>query len=363
VGFSCGIVGLPNVGKSSLFNALSGAHAPSSNYPFCTIEPNKGAVAVPDEGLERLAGAVKSRKVTPTVLELVDVAGLVEGAHRGEGLGNQFLAHVRELDCLCHLVRLFRDPDVARETELNPVKDLQIVLDELRFKDLETVEAHLAKERKRARASKDTHALEAIEGLKEKLASIEYPTPEAFTEEELSVAARLSLLTTKPSFVVANVDENFASDPSSDPLYQELAGYLQRTGTRLLAVSARIEEEIANLEPEERQVFMEEYGLKHTGLERIIRTGYELLDLITFYTFNENELRAWTLKKGEDVVAAAGKVHTDMARGFIKADVINLEEFLQYGSFAKAREKGKVITAGRDYIVQDRDIILIKFKA
>ena len=362
MGFSCGIVGLPNVGKSSLFNAVSGAHAASSNYPFCTIEPNKASVAVPDPGLEKLAALVDSQKVTPTALEFVDVAGLVEGAHQGEGLGNQFLAHIRELDAVMHLVRLFRDPDVARETPLDPVGDLKTILDELRFKDLETLESRIEKEKKKARASKDSSRLRVLEGVREKITAEEFPRPERFTPEERETAAELFLLLAKPAFVVANLDEENISDPEGDAEFVKLKEYLEPLGVPLLAISARIEEEIYSLDPEDRATFLEEYGLSETGLERIIRTGYKLLDLITFYTFNENELRAWTLRKGEDVLAAAGKVHSDMAAGFIKADVVNLDDFLALGSFHHAREKGKLITAGRDYIVRDRDIILVKFK-
>ncbi len=362
MGFSCGIVGLPNVGKSSLFNAVTNAQAASSNYPFCTIEPNRATVAVPDGALDRLAKVVDSRKTTPTVLELVDVAGLVEGAHKGEGLGNQFLAHVRELDAVMYLVRLFRDKDVAREGGGDPVQDLRIVMDELRFKDLETIGNRLEKEKKRAKASKDKSQVVVLEKLHEKLSTEELIDPHAMTSEMAELAAELMLLTAKPYFVVANVDEEDLGGGAFGEEYEALKAYLASLSVPLLAISARIEEEIHNLDPEEQEVFMEEYRLSSTGLERIIRTGYRLLDLVTFYTFNQNELRAWTLAKGSDVVTAAGKVHTDMAKGFICADVLSAADFLELGSFSAARKKGKVITAGHDYIVRDGDVVLVKFK-
>jgi len=362
MGFSCGIIGVPNAGKTSLFNAISGAHAASSNYPFCTIEPNKATVAVPDPTLAGLAEIVRSPRTTPTALELVDVAGLVEDAHKGEGLGNQFLAHVRDIDILIHLVRLFRDTNVAREAPLDPVRDLRIVVDELRFKDMETVETRLEKEKRRGHATKD--AVEtALEGLKEKLGAHELLLPSQFSPEELAMGRELCLLSCKPYFVVANVDEADIAAPEKDPRYGELAACLAPHGVPLLAISSHIEEEIHGLEPEERAVFMQEYGLAATGLERIIATGYTLLDLVTFYTFNENELRAWTLRRGEHIITAAGKIHTDMAKGFIRADVVHAGDFLACGSFAHARTQGKMVTAGRDYIVRDGDIILIKFKA
>lgn len=362
MGFSCGIIGLPNVGKSSLFNAVSGAHAASSNYPFCTIDPNKASVAVPDDDLTRLGGQVDSKKTTPTAIELVDVAGLVEGAHKGEGLGNQFLAHIRELDAIMHLVRLFRDPDVAREGPIDPVADLKVIMDELRFKDIETLTARLAKEVKQARGDKDHSRVGCIEKLKAKLETEELVNAETLSRKERAMAHELALFMTKPYFVVANLDEADLGAPGEAEGYAALEAYLAAEKVPLLAISAKIEEELASVDAEEKAMFMEAYGLSDTGLARIIQTGYALLDLITFYTFNENELRAWTLKKGLDVVTAAGKVHTDMARGFICADVMNLDDFFEHGSFAHGRKKGKVTTAGHDFIVRDRDIVLVKFK-
>ena len=359
---NCGIVGLPNVGKSTIFSALTSAKAEAANYPFCTIDPNVGIVAVPDNRLDKLVSMFKPKKRVPAIVEFVDIAGLVKGASQGEGLGNQFLAHVRDIDILIHLVRLFRDTNVAREAPLDPVRDLRIVVDELRFKDMETVETRLEKEKRRGHATKD--AVEtALEGLKEKLGAHELLLPSQFSPEELAMGRELCLLSCKPYFVVANVDEADIAAPEKDPRYGELAACLAPHGVPLLAISSHIEEEIHGLEPEERAVFMQEYGLAATGLERIIATGYTLLDLVTFYTFNENELRAWTLRRGEHIITAAGKIHTDMAKGFIRADVVHAGDFLACGSFAHARTQGKMVTAGRDYIVRDGDIILIKFKA
>ncbi|MBN1422513.1 MAG: redox-regulated ATPase YchF [Planctomycetes bacterium] len=364
MGFSLGIVGLPNVGKSALFNAISGVGAASANYPFTTIDPNKASVPVADERLETLAGLVRSPKVTPAHLEIVDIAGLVEGAHDGEGLGNQFLAHIREADAIAHVVRLFDAPDVVHIGPVDPWRDLRIVASELREKDRETLAARAEKAKRKTHAG-DTKAEEELRTIAEieaALAAAGVSARGRLAGEALAFARECFLLGVKPAFVVANIDESAIRDPSADPRYADLARRLEADGLGLVPISARIEEEIHTLAPEEQRIFMEEYGLRSTGLSEIVRTGYALLDLVTFYTFNENELRAWSIGRGAHAVDAAGKVHTDMAQGFIKADVVHYRDFVAHGSMARAREAGHFVTAGRDYVVQDGDILYIRFK-
>jgi len=364
VGFSLGIVGLPNVGKSALFNALSGAGAASASYPFTTIDPNRASVPVADERLDAIAALVRSPKKTPAHLEVVDIAGLVEGAHRGEGLGNQFLAHIREVDAIAHVVRLFDAPDIVHIGPVDPWRDLRIVASELREKDRETLKARADKAKRKTHAG-DPKAEEEIRTIAEveaALAAADVSASGRLADGPLALARECFLLSAKPAFVVANIGESVIRDPSSDPRYADLARRLDAQGLRAVPISARIEEEIHGLAPEEQRVFMEEYGLRVTGLAEIVRTGYALLDLVTFYTFNENELRAWSIRRGAHVVEAAAKIHTDMARGFIKADVVHYPDFASYGSMARVREAGHAVTAGRDYVVQDGDIIYIRFK-
>ena len=361
MGFKCGIVGLPNVGKSTIFNALSGASVPAENYPFCTVDPNVGVVEVPDTRLERIREIVGSAKATPTYIEFVDIAGLVKGASHGEGLGNQFLSHIRGVDAVVHVVRCFSDPNVSHvEGDVNPERDVEIVELELVLSDLEVAERNLKRLEKVVRSGdrarkKELEALsKAYEALKDgvQLRFLEW------SEEELEAVKPYQFITLKPVLYVANVDEDGIEGEAAERL-KKLA---QEKKAGFVVICGKLEEELSELPPEERREFLEQFGLKESGLERLIKAGYTTLELITFFTANENEARAWTLKKGSTAWEAAGKIHTDMQKGFIKAEVIPFEELDRVGSLAVAREKGLIRVEGRDYVVQDGDLIYIRFK-
>jgi len=367
---SFGIIGLPNVGKSTLFNALSrGAAAEVSNYPFCTVEPNITVVAIPDERLDRLQAAFGQAKVVPAAMELVDIAGLVRGASRGEGLGNQFLARIREVDALLHVVRCFPDPAVVHvEDTVDPVRDIEIVETELCLADLATVERRQARTRAAAKSGDPRlrHELELLETLAAHLnAGRPARTLEAGAELQ-GLMQELFLLTCKPTLYVANI----AEDPSSSAdVSAAVQRYAAAQGSRWVEISARVEAEIGELEAEEAALFREELGFPEAALRRLLRASQELLGLITFFTgFRETgapaeELRAWTLKAGTPAPVAAGKIHSDMEAGFIRAEVINVEALLAAGSWHHARETGRLAVHGRDYEVQDGDVILFRFRA
>jgi GTP-binding protein YchF len=363
MGFTCGIVGLPNVGKSTLFNALAASQAEVANYPFCTIEPNRGVVAVPDPRLEKLARLLKPEKVTPTTLEFHDVAGLVKGAHQGEGLGNQFLAHIRRVDAIAHVIRAFADENVSHVfAELDPVRDAEIVNTELLLADLEQVQRRLDKLRKLARVGdKEAKAdLPGLERLDQALSSGTAVHRLALDEDGQEVVRELALLTAKPMIYVANLDEGVPQEAGAAlaPL-EELAA---STGAQVVGLSAQVESEIVQLEdPEEREAFYEELGLSEPGLHRVIRAGYALIDLITFYTTVGPELRAWTVKRGTAAPQAAGKIHTDFEKGFIRAEVIHWDDFDRLGDERAVREAGLLHLEGRDYVVQDSDVIRFRF--
>ncbi len=360
-----GIVGLPNVGKSTLFNSLTKAGAESANYPFCTIDPNVGIVAVPDERLKLLGDMYHSKKVTPAVIEFVDIAGLVKGASKGEGLGNQFLSNIREVDAIVHVVRCFEDENVVHvDGSVNPLRDIETINLELIFADLEVLERRIARVSRGARndklQAKELDLLKAVQELLEdgKPASGYVPKD----EEEAAVFKTLNLLTAKPVIYAANVSEDELADDGADNAgVQAVRAYAEETGSEVFAVCAKIEAEIAELDDEEKQLFLEDLGLKESGLEKLIRASYSLLGLMSFLTAGEDETRAWTIRKGTKAPQAAGKIHSDFERGFIKAEVVNYKDLLEQGSLAAAREKGLVGMEGKDYVVQDGDVILFRF--
>ena len=357
-----GIVGLPNVGKSTLFNSLTKAGAESANYPFCTIDPNVGVVAVPDERLKLLADLYHSAKVTPAVIEFVDIAGLVKGASKGEGLGNQFLANIREVDAIVHVVRCFEDPNVIHvDGSVDPVRDIETINLELIFSDLEILERRIAKTARGARNDKKlAKELDLLQALKEHLEdgklAITYHT------DEQAWMAEYNLLTAKPVIFAANVSEDdLADDGASNAYVGKVREYAKETGSEVFVICAQIEEEISELDDDEKQMFLEDLGLKESGLEKLIKASYSLLGLLSYLTAGETETRAWTIRKGTKAPQAAGKIHSDFERGFIRAEVVNYQDLLDCGSYSAAKEKGLVGLEGKDYVVKDGDVILFRF--
>ena len=360
-----GIVGLPNVGKSTLFNSLTKAGAESANYPFCTIDPNVGVVTVPDERLNLLGDFYKSKKVTPAVIEFVDIAGLVKGASKGEGLGNQFLANIREVDAIVHVVRCFEDSNVVHvDGSIDPLRDIETINLELVFSDLENLERRIAKVTKTARmdkeAAKELTFLEKVKAhLEEGQLAI---TLETENEDEDAWLATYNLLTAKPVIYAANVaEDDIADDGANNQYVQAVREYAAKQNSEVFVICAQIEEEISELDEDERKMFLEDLGLTESGLEKLVRASCHLLGLMSFLTAGEDETRAWTIKIGTKAPQAAGKIHTDFERGFIKAEVVNYQDLLDCGSYAGAREKGLVRMEGKEYVVQDGDVILFRF--
>ena len=360
-----GILGLPNVGKSTLFNSLTKAGAESANYPFCTIDPNVGVVAVPDERLTLLGNLYQSKKITPAVIEFVDIAGLVKGASKGEGLGNQFLANVRECDALVHVVRCFEDPNVVHvDGSIDPVRDIETIDLELIFADLEVLERRMGRLGRSARNDKDAAAeLAMLQKLRAHLEDGKAASSfERRNDNEEAWFAEYNLLTAKPVIFAANVAETDAADDGAqNPHVRAVRALAQKTQSEVFVVCAQIEEEISELDDDEKQMFLEDLGLKESGLDKLIRASYSLLGLMSFLTAGEKETRAWTIKKGTKAPQAAGKIHTDFERGFIRAEVVNYRDLLDCGSLASAREKGIVRLEGKEYVVQDGDVILFRF--
>ncbi len=360
-----GIVGLPNVGKSTLFNALTNAGAESANYPFCTIDPNVGIVPVPDERIQRLGEMYHSKKITPAVIEFVDIAGLVKGASRGEGLGNQFLSHIREVDAIVHVVRCFQDPNVIHvDGSVDPLRDIETINLELIFADLEVLERRYSKVERSARMDKSlTGEVSLIERLREHLESggsaKSFPAQD---EEEAELLRSYSLLTSKPVIYAANVaEEDLADDGAGSPGVQAVRAFAEKEGSEVFVICAQIEQEIAELSSEEKAMFLEDLGIGRSGLDRLITASYRLLGLISFLTAGEDESRAWTIRQGTKAPQAAGRIHSDFERGFIKAEVVSYEDLIAQGSLAAAREKGLVGMEGKDYVVRDGDVILFRF--
>jgi GTP-binding protein YchF len=362
MGFNCGIIGLPNVGKSTIFNALTAGHAPTAPYPFCTIDKNVGVVEVPDSRLQKLIELFKPKEIIPTILQFVDIAGLVKGASRGEGLGNKFLSHIRVVDAVAHVVRCFENENIAHvHGKVDPVVDVEVVETELILADLETLSRRREKARKMSKSGdkKLVQELKLLDHVADELNKGQAVRRISLSEEESEMITPLDLLTTKPTLFVANMGED--NSETQDNILEKLSAFASARSIPLVKISGAVEAELAELSPEEREEFIRELGLELSGLDQLILKGYEILDLITFYTVVGDKIGAWTIKKNTPASKAAGKIHTDMEKGFIKAEVISFETLINEGSEQSARSKGLVRIEGHDYQVKDGDVIHFRF--
>ncbi|MBF0274751.1 MAG: redox-regulated ATPase YchF [Nitrospinae bacterium] len=362
MGFKCGIVGLPNVGKSTTFNALTSAAAQAANFPFCTIEPNVGIVQVPDERLEKIAEIVKPEKILPTTIEFVDIAGLVKGASKGEGLGNKFLGHIREVDAIVHIVRCFEDDNITHVTgKVNPVEDIEIIEYELVLADLDSVEKRKVRTEKLLKSGdKDAKALKDVyEKLIEGFLAAKSARELDLNEKELLLIKDLHLLTIKPALYIANVSEDDIQ--KENDMFLAVKAHADKSNSKVIKICSKIEEEISELSKEEKKEFLQDYGLEVSGLELLIKEGYKLLNLITYITAGVKEVRAWTVLKDAKAPQAAGVIHTDFEKGFIKAEVISYKDFIENGGEQGAKEKGLARIEGKEYVVQDGDVMHFRF--
>ncbi len=360
-----GIVGLPNVGKSTLFNSLTKAGAESANYPFCTIDPNVGVVPVPDPRLKKLAALYDSQKITPAVIEFVDIAGLVKGASKGEGLGNQFLSNIREVDAIVHVVRCFDDPNVIHvDGSIDPLRDIETINLELIFSDIEILERRIAKTSKGAFNNKElAKEVELLKQIKARLEDGKLARGmELEDEDQIAFVDSLNLLTWKPVIFAANVSEDdVADDAASNPYVQKVREFAKENGCEVFVICAQIEEEIAQLDDDEKAMFLEELGLTESGLDKLIAASYRILGLMSYLTAGVTETRAWTIRMGTKAPQAAGKIHSDFERGFIRAEVVNYQDLLDCGSYNAAKEKGLVRSEGKEYVIKDGDVVLFRF--
>ena len=361
---TAGIVGLPNVGKSTLFNAITKSQVEAANYPFATIKPNVKTVEVPDERVDRLSEMFNPRKTIRTTFEFTDIAGLVRGASKGEGLGNQFLGHIREVDAICHVVRCFDDNSITHvENSVDPKRDIEIVNLELALADLETVNNRISKIERKAQ-SKEKDAVKEFELLKKFKAALEAGLPARsveLNEEDKEIARSYNLLTIKPVIYIANMSESEVANPEESSYYRQVRDIAEAENNKVIAIAARMEEELSQLDPEEKQMFLEDVGLKRSGLDEIIVTAYSILNLCTFLTVGTDEVRAWTFTKGMKAPDCAGVIHSDFKKGFIRAEVYSYDDIMEYGSEVALKEAGKLRVEGKDYVVQDGDIMHIRF--